>query len=157
MGRLRSVMAVLPMLLLLVVAGCGPAATARETSSVSVPPTALHVVRAPGIPQDHIPPFARSVTTVTSVQRLYQAMYALPRIPKLLPGEAIACPADYGLEYYLTFLAGSKVIERADMYASGCVGIAVSATDVRRPNDAFWALFAQTLGITQDELFPRPS
>jgi hypothetical protein len=39
---------------------------------------------------------------------------------------------------------------------SGYSGVSFSATDARMNNDAFWSLFAQTLGVLENALFPLP-
>ncbi len=66
------------------------------------------------------------------------------------------CPADFGVVYRLTFLAGSRTILRASVHGAGCQFARISdgrllwATGAR--GAAFWATLGRALHLSPDEL-----
>ena len=81
----------------LALAGCGAMNHSAGSSSHGDLPTLLLVTRS-GAPPDHLLPLFGGSTDAAAVQKLYRAMYALPRMP---PGAVTSCPADNGVEYTL--------------------------------------------------------
>ena len=92
------------LLLLLVLAGCDTAQSAKVNT--------LQVVR----PAGNFPAFTTTVHNATSVQQFYNLAYALPSPPQ--GGES--CPADDGTVYNLTFLNGTTSVQTMVLQASGC-------------------------------------
>jgi hypothetical protein len=83
-----------------------------------------------------------------AVQHLEKYIRSLPPAP---PG-LVACPADDGTVYRLTFFHHGTVALRAAVDDTGCRWLRLGVGDVRRTDDAFWALFARTLGVVSAEL-----
>jgi hypothetical protein len=130
-------------------AGCGQAAIVASPATV----TTVHVVRTSAFPQNHIPPLERTITDAAKVQRLYDAMLAMPAFP---PG-VIHCSVDSGLAYRLTFKRASGQTIPVVAAPDGCAYGAFGAADRRfAANTQFWELFAATLGIPSAEVWPQP-
>lgn len=132
--------------------GCS---TAQVTS---VPPrrepTAVQVIRVNRIPLNHYLPFpTRTITDPRAVQRLFDAVQALPRLS--LP-PVINCPVDLGLEFHQIFSQGNAIMQKVIIYPEGCRQVLIGESDHRVLTEPFFHLFVQTIGITESELVPMP-
>jgi hypothetical protein len=121
-------------------------------TSCSVPSTAvLHVLRYSEM--HPVPAFDRSVNDAGAAQRLHDALVSLP------VAQLRWCPIGYGIGYRLTFSDTSRTILVAMVESDACREAILPGNDRRATNDAFWALFAETLGLdllNTDQLFPQP-
>lgn len=118
-------------------------------------PTVIQVIRVNRIPLNHYPPFPpRTIKDSHAVQRLYDAVQALPKL-NLPP--VIFCPIDRGLEYHLTFSQGNSVMQQVIIYPGGCRRVLIGANDLRVITEPFIHLFVQTVAITEPQLVPIPS
>lgn len=139
--------------LALALAGCGATNSFGGNAGQNELPTALVVTRT-GNPSDHIAPLLGASNDPAAVQRLYHAMYALPRIPN---GAVFNCPANFGITYTLAFLNGATQILNASVDADGCQFLTLGPNDIRMTNDAFWLLLAQAAGIPPSSIHPVPA
>jgi len=126
--------------LLLFVTSCGTEANAEAATK----PTSMTVTRSSTIP-NHLPPFARTITDATVVQKLYRAAQDLPKAGV----HNWMCPLDSTIVYHVRFLAGKSVQQQWDMDAIGCYAIMLHKDDPRQPNQAFVSLFARTIGLAK--------
>src|SRR6266568_2950597 len=111
----------------------------------------LTVTRTSALSANRFPPFAKAIDDSASATKLYNAIKALP------PFQGVySCPADDGLQYQLTFALKGATVQKIIASASGCRSVTLNQSDIRMTNEAFWSLFAQTLGVSEAELFPRP-
>lgn len=133
----------------LMVVGCSIPVQPAQVSAAGL---SVHVLRTSAFPQNHIPPFERTITDPTKAQALYTALYALPPFPK----GTYYCPMDIGLAYQLTFTRGRTVVSSATVKPDGCEAVTLPHRDIRWAvnQDQFWATFAATLGIPQSEVYP---
>lgn len=130
-----------------VLVGC----TQSSRTVTSQTATSLHVVRTSAFPSNHIPPFERTATDAAKVQRLYNALLALPAFPSGI----IHCPADFGVVYHLTFFNQSVIVVQATVKPDGCRGVTLSNGQPRWVrDDQFWAVFADTLGVPESVVYP---
>lgn len=131
---MRTKASAMTLFLLLLLAGC-----------MGTQPTVLHAVRPSlvGSHQQVVPPLDRTVSDAAAVQRLYAAALALVR-PSQYPAP---CPADFGLVYHVTFLAGTSQLQQMDVYPLGCHWVYLSQADVRQADQAFLTLLAHTMGL----------
>jgi hypothetical protein len=124
----------------------------------SPPPSSssLHVLRTSDFPQNHIPPFATTVTDANKITHLYMTIQALPAYPT---GEF--CPVDFGVYYQLTFHSTTSPVPQVDIDATGCQGVSFGSTHSAPQKSVlwspqFWQLFAQTLGVSASSLSVLP-
>ena len=82
-----------------------------------------------------------TLNVATQVQQLYKTIFALPPMP-----QNIACTADGGFPYTLTFQQGTKTLATVVAANYGCkpVSIAGESTD-RQSTDDFWSQLAQAI------------
>ena len=82
-----------------------------------------------------------TLNVVTQVQHLYATIFALPPMP-----QNIACTADGGFPYTLTFQQGTKTLATVVAADYGCkpVSIAGEPTD-RQSTDDFWSQLNQAI------------
>jgi hypothetical protein len=130
-------------LLTLIAVGCATD-TGVKPPQPATSPDKLNVTRFTTIPGTQLPPFEANITDRTRVQRLYQAIQALPRFPA---NQVFNCPADKGIKYHLDFFHGNAVILQATLDASGCRALHLSTSDVRQTYDAFFSLLAKEIGV----------
>jgi hypothetical protein len=105
--RMRRSVTVALVVLALTVAGCSvPGQPAQVTASAGL---SVHVLRTSAFPQNHIPPFERTVTDPAQAEALYAAVQALPPFPKTV----MYCPDDIGEAYHLTFTRGQTTVSSA--------------------------------------------
>ena len=122
---------------------------AASCSSPATP--VLRVVR---FSQMHpVTAFDRSVNDAAAAQRLHDALVSLP------VAQLRWCAIGYGIGYRLTFSDTGKTTLAAVVESDGCREAVLPGDDRRATSDAFWELFANTVGLdarNTDELFPRP-
>jgi hypothetical protein len=113
----------------------------------------------------HLPDRQQPVVTLTvasMVQQLYATIYALPQMP-----EHIACTAELGPHYTLTFYQGQKKLVTVTAANDGCRQVTLSGEQHDRTamgNTTFWdqldnAIYAATPAAKVDwfALMPAPS
>ncbi|HEV8655625.1 MAG TPA: hypothetical protein VGR85_08960 [Candidatus Limnocylindria bacterium] len=97
--------------------------------------------------------FDRSVNDAAAAQRLHDALISLP------VAQLRWCAIGYGIGYRLTFSDTSRTTLVATVESDGCREAILPGNDRRATNDAFWSIFADTLGLdarNTDQLFPQP-
>lgn len=131
---------ILLLTILVLVAGCG----AIDTKAAAPQPTTMEVMRSTII-ANHLPPFSRTITDASAVQRLYTAAQSLPKagVHRWL------CPLPSTVVYHVRFLEGKTVLQQWNMDAIGCSVIVLHKGDPRQLNSAFVSLFAKTVGLTK--------
>lgn len=122
------------------------------SASCSAPTTApLRVVRFSGT--HTVAAFERSVTDAVAAQRLYDALSSMP------PAQSRWCAYGTGAGYRLTFTDTIRRTLVATVEIAGCYDAVMNGRDRRSTNDAFWKVFANTLGLDawdSSQLFPPP-
>ncbi len=121
-----------------------------STSTPSLPPTSVTVLRFGGLSsQNHVAPFQRTVQDAASVQRLYNAVYALPS-----PPTNVTCPQDRVIGYQLSFMRGNMLVLQV-LLSGGCPVAALSnPPDCRRWTHALDTQLAATLEVPESTLVP---
>ncbi|HEY7351098.1 MAG TPA: hypothetical protein VH599_22505 [Ktedonobacterales bacterium] len=127
-------------------AGCG-----ANLAAATPAPHALTVTRSQWPAGNRFPPFVKTSDDSAGVNRLYDAIQALPHFQGVY-----ACANDDGLAYELTFALPGVPKQPITVAGTGCRGVTLSDSDMRMTNKAFWSLFAQTLGVSEADLFPDP-
>ena len=145
---MRGKVLILMPILLLVLASC-----ASSNTSTSFKPTTLQVVRSSTLPGNSFPPLSRTITNANAVQKLYDAALALPNVSST---GTRSCPGADGLIYHLRFLQNRTDVQQMDMGPTGCPWITVNKDDMRVPDQTFFSLFAQTVGISPSQVVPAP-
>jgi hypothetical protein len=146
-GRNLPRLAIAALVGLTLLAGC--AQSLRTVTSQTA--TSLHVIRTSAFPSNHIPPFERTATDAAKVQRLYNALLALPTPP---PGP-LSCPVDFGVAYHVTFFNQSVIVLQATVKPDGCRSVSLSNGESRwAMDDQFWAVFADTIGAPESVIYP---
>ncbi len=128
------------------IAGCG--------SNLGIDPPVNHllfVARTSDLAPNHFPSFEKTIDDLASVTRLYDAIKMLPSSQGVY-----SCSLDDGLQYQLVFALPGAGKQQIIVSASGCRIVTLNKSDFRMSNEAFWPLFAQTLRVSETELFPRP-
>lgn len=116
-----------------------------DTKAAAPAPTILEVTRSSTIPQHYLPPFSRTITNASAVQKLYTAAQNLPKAGV----HNWMCPIGSTVIYHVQFLVGKTVLQQWNMDAIGCYAIVLHKGDLRQPNPAFVSLFARTIGLTK--------
>lgn len=153
--RRRQGTRLVPQLTALAVVGLAMLAGCAQ--SAALPPqtvTSLHVIRTSAFPANRIPPFERTASDAIKVQRLYNALMALPAFPS----GTFSCPVDFGVVYHLTFFHQSAIALRADVKPDGCQGVSFNGanrgTKWVATSPQFWVLFADTLDVPESAVYP---
>ena len=137
-ARMRALGAALAVL---VAAACSVASTAP-----------LRVVRFSGL--SPVPALDRSVADGAAAQRLHDQPVSLP------VAQNRWCAYGTGAGYEIVFSDTVRRTLVATVEIGGCFEAILHGTDRRRAtDDAFWTVFAQTLGLepgNYDQLFPQP-
>ena len=112
--------------------------------------TSAQILRTQMAPRHNWPPLEKTLRNAQQAQQLYDATLALPQFPR----GVMSCAADFDLNYHLNFTGsdGSQVDVVADPY--GCWPVTIDGQNIRRADDHYWDLLAQTLGITRAQLQP---
>lgn len=151
---------VFSLLLCLFLTACGGAAPSTSTSasvqSTTAPtsvtassvgrPTVLHVTRTDPSATNNIGPLDKTVTDVSTVQRLYTMALALPPYPTSA-SISQSCLNDLGVIYHLDFLQGTTDLEHMNLDPGQCKILYVSQTDLRQVSNAFLNLLTQALQV----------
>jgi hypothetical protein len=134
---------ILASLLLLLLTSCGNILPSTPTHTFQ--PTTLRVVRPKSTLGYSYPALDRTITNATTTLQLYQMALALPPFTSGI----INCPADFGVEYQLTFSQPSQTPQHMTLDASGCqfLTIASPPQHARFSNDAFRNLLAHMIGL----------
>lgn len=90
----------------------------------------------------------KTVSNPVVVQRLYQAILALPPAPTGVQ----LCPFDTGAEFYLSFYYKNDHILQATVHPGGCRFVSVTGSYSRSTNSSFWSVLANTIGIPESSL-----
>jgi len=138
------------LLFFLLLTSCG---TAFATTTASSPrPTTLQVERVTHT-INVFAPFSRTSTDAQSVQSLYDAALALPKVTTT---GVHSCPADVGLVYHLRFLQNRSLVRQMDLQPSGCASLLVDKNDARPLSKTFIESFTQTVGISLTQMYVTP-
>lgn len=151
--RARGPWSLAPALLVLAVLLAGCTASAAGEPSVSKV-VSLRVVRTSKYPNNHIPPFTATISDVAQVQKLYGAMLNLPYYPDF----DVACPAEIGIFYDLTFTLSNKATFDALYESDSCPSVTLGTGDDIRAawNTDFAQVFAQTVNLPVSQVTPKP-
>jgi|GEM_PF-2032823 len=133
------------LLFLLIVGLLGP--LTRNLAVQKALPDTLTVTRVT-LRSAHIAPFSSTTHDAAVVQKLYKAAYALPTP---LPDQN-DCQSSSSLEYDLTFLQRSLVVQKMYLTPTGCPRLNIGTDvmgipDMRVATTAFQSLLAQALGL----------
>lgn len=144
--RLVSLLAVLALLV-----GCGsrrPAATHPTTTSEI---TALAVLRTSLFAGAHIGPYEATSTHAPQIQDLYALIQQLKPFPA---GYSGSCALDRGVNYQLTFLAGSRAVLRVSVPIGGCWRVVLAdGHTLQLTNFDFWTQFDAATGMLDSTVF----
>jgi hypothetical protein len=138
---------------------CHYASTAPGTTPVVTSVVILHIDTIQQVPPTPSPRPARTTVRGAAAAALYRDLLQIPHAAS--GDQAIACPADFGVVYRLTFLAGSKVIARAIAQGAGCrtvtvlPGTTLDGTSSRAA--AFWSDLGRLQGVRPDQLGVPPT
>ncbi len=128
--------------ILFLLVACGSTSSSTTSASEKV---ALLVVRSPSTIGYNYPALTDAFANTTSIKQLYQMALALPDVPSGI----MNCPADFGVEYQLTFLLIAPTPQQMTLDATGCQLLHISS-DSRHPrvsSAAFRALLTSILHI----------
>ncbi len=124
--------------------GSGLCASAGQVGS-------LTVVRTDALPSNHTRfafPATETVRNAARAQAVAQSLCGLQRVPRTV----VACPADFGITYKLTFAAGSQRFAPVTLDAGGCQLVGgLGATRRVATSSALWRYLGVAIGI------PHPS
>ena len=149
-------------MVLLAACGASPAANGTSLTATSttiratttpLPPTSVRVLRFGGpSDQNRVAPFVKTLRDTGRVQRLYNAVYALP--PQ---STNVTCPSDRFIGYELSFTRGNTQVLQV-ILGGGCSYAAISnPPDCRRWTLAFITQLAATLEVPETTLVPLSS
>lgn len=155
MNGMKKQWLICPILLLMLLSGCGTIFVSAASSAQE--PTILQVQRVNTESENHYLPFpSRTITNQQVVQQLYNAMLALPHFTSHNPPGWLSCPRETGVKYHIAFSHGNSLLQEALYDPSGCPTIRIGKNDVRIPDKSFAQLFAQAVGIPENDLVPVP-
>jgi hypothetical protein len=96
------------------------------------------------------PPFSKTITDRSLVEKLYADISALPPFPT----GASNCPNNVGITYRLDFYSGTASLLGADYEPTGCAAVTSSDGTVKGdPTRSFGANLRQALGFSSDRQF----
>jgi hypothetical protein len=107
----------------------------------------LMVQRTDALPGNHTRftfPATANVSSATAAQSVAQSVCGLQSVPR----KTVACPADFGVTYHLTFAAGSQKFAPVTVNAGGCELVSGLGT-VRRADTSvtLWRTLGIAIGI----------
>jgi hypothetical protein len=92
------------------------------------------------------PPFSKTITDPTVVQKLYSDILALPPFPL----GTYSCPPDIGIQYNLDFYLGAVSILTADYDPTGCASLKLNDRTVKTDaTRGFEVDLAEALGLSE--------
>jgi hypothetical protein len=154
MNRTKRQLLICLILALVLLSGCG--AAIASSGSGTEEPTILQVKRVNTETENHYAPFPpRTITNQQQVQRLYNAMLALPRFPTNSSGW-LSCPLDRYVKYDLVFLHDHTLVQEALYDPTGCPTLRIGNNEVFAPDSSFAQLFVQVVGMSEKDLDPVP-
>lgn len=106
-------------------------------------------------PENHIPPFDSISTNPALAQQLYDAMLALPAMPK----GTYYCPIDFGALYHLRFYSDAGLlVATAIAEPGGCETVTAPDGSKRwaATDQNFWSTFAATFNTSLSAVRPMP-
>lgn len=113
----------------------------------SVNPTSVEIVRKK---YGTLKALDVTIRNESSVRQLYSDLRSLG----LFPSGAMNCPADFGINYTLTFRSGNKIFLVANADPNGCQAIKLSTEQtlwgVEQVGKPFWTLLAKSIGLPND-------
>ncbi len=131
--------ALLPLCAAAALTGCGQIAPARVGYL-----TAVNIVRPKSFFRK---PLTMTITNVNTVTALYQDMRAL----KPFPSKGMHCPAEFAIDYRITFMNQSHIELTAYANPTGCSEVRLSSGTilwgVGKTGQAFWRELATALGM----------
>lgn len=155
--RLAVFSALVLALVLLAACGVSPVATGTPTTGTVIqatatplPPTSVTVLRFGGqANQNRVAPFMKTAQDAASVQRLYNAAFALP------PNQprAVGCPIDLFIGYELSFMHGDTLVLEVLMTGGCPIVKLVGLSGCHTWTSDFTAQIAATLGVTLPPLY----
>ncbi len=144
-------------------AGTGATAASSSTASGNVAASgsglcgaaakvdSLIVQRSDALPGSHARftfPATEKVTSAPRTQSVVQSLCALPSVAHM----QVACPADFGITYRLTFVAGDHQYAPVTVSAAGCEMVhGLGQVRQIRASDPVWQQLGMAIGI------PHPS
>lgn len=126
----------------------GPASPAtggalcRDTAAV----TRLVVTRVTALPHNHlhfVVPAGITITDPATARGVAQAICGLPAAPH----RVMACPADFGVSYRLSFAAGRQAFPVVTVSAGGCGRVTGAGPASRATSATFWTELARAMGV----------
>lgn len=109
----------------------------------------LVVRRTDELPQDHFHFAFAAVVVVSHVAEVRQAASAVCGLPKM-PHGVFHCPADFGIDYHLTFAANGRIFPTVTLDATGCEqvnGLGPTRWIARTPG--FWHTLGTAMGMAR--------
>jgi hypothetical protein len=103
-------------------------------------PTSVTVMREK---HDKLKELNVTIDNVDKVRKLYGDL----RSSGLFPDGTISCPADFGINYTLTFKSGNKVVLTANADPNGCREIELSTGQNLWGVEPFWTDLAKSIGF----------
>jgi hypothetical protein len=96
------------------------------------------------------PPFSKTITDLSAVEKLYAEIAALP----LFPAGPVNCPNDVGIRYHLKFYSGTALLLVADDKPTGCPSVQLSDGSIRSDADGSFANdLSRVLGFSSRQQF----
>lgn len=127
-------------LLLTSLASCGE----NGTTTTSLQPTTLDVVRVAVQNDKTLSPFHKQIQNEQEVQQVYKSALALPKSQ----GTTNCLTSSYTeLNYTLTFSDRDKQKQKMVLDANTCIVLRLSDNDTRTVDQSFMALFEKVMGI----------
>jgi hypothetical protein len=107
----------------------------------------LMVQRTDALPGNHTRftfPATDKVSSAPAAQSVAQSLCGLQQVPQ----KTVACPADFGVAYHLSFAAGSQRFAPVTVNAGGCQLVSGLGTLRRAPTSAtLWRTLGTAIGI----------
>jgi hypothetical protein len=106
----------------------------------------LMVQRTDALPGNHTRftfPATAKVSSATAAQSVAQSVCGLQSVPR----KTVACPADFGVTYHLTFVAGSQKFAPVTVNAGGCELVSGLGTVRRADTATLWRTLGIAIGI----------
>lgn len=122
-----------------------PTATVIQATATPLPPTSVTVLRFGGpADQNRVAPFTKTAQDAANVQRLYNAVFALP------PNQprAVGCPIDLFIGYELSFMHGNTLVLEVLMTGGCPIVKLVGLSGCHTWTSDFTEQIAATLGVT---------
>jgi hypothetical protein len=103
-------------------------ATSSAQSAQEVPDRLVVTRTKNNLNNPAAPPFTKTITDRSTVEKLYADILALPP----LPGGPLNCPNDVGINYRLDFYSGAASFLAGDYGPTGCASVRLSNGTTKR-------------------------